>query len=81
MPEPLLHKIFGCWLFWKYRNPANRTCTVCGRHETMYMRIYRNERTDEEYIASQWWELMYPVMCDAGVYDGGEVSDVGSEDQ
>jgi len=36
---PILIKIFGIIGFccdWKYRNPADRTCKRCGRHQNQF---------------------------------------------
>lgn len=35
---------------WEYRNPYNRRCTVCGRHEFMHSR-------DNTFGSPSWWEI------------------------
>jgi hypothetical protein len=34
---------------WKYRNPFDRTCNVCGRHEVAFSWAWDWSRT--------WWEV------------------------
>lgn len=36
--------------FWRYRNPANRTCTFCGKHQIQFARSWDMSRG--------WWEDM-----------------------
>jgi hypothetical protein len=45
---------------WKYRNPYDRTCELCGRHENTQARVFSRD-DGSEYIAAEWWEEMYPL--------------------
>ena len=43
------------WIFfgghsWKYRNPYDRTCQVCGKHEVSHC-------SDIENWSRAWWEI------------------------
>ena len=38
---------------WEYRNPFDRTCSVCGRHEVKYC----NDIKDARDPFSGWWEV------------------------
>lgn len=42
--------------FWVYRNPANRTCEICGKHQEQYVMAYE----DTNWMSSRysWWEDM-----------------------
>ncbi len=53
---------------WKYRNPADRTCEVCGERQTIWAHMFE-DGNGNEYIASQKWEVAYPLapsstLCD-----------------
>lgn len=37
---------------WKYHNPADRTCTICGRHEIQYCADIRD--VFNPFVG--WWE-------------------------
>lgn len=49
MIRNLIRRLSGIRHAWSYRNPYDRTCTVCRRHEVAH--------TDGR---AQWWE----VFCD-----------------
>ena len=43
---------------WSYRNPANRTCLVCGRHEEQMCNSWDFAR--KGLAARSWWEVFNP---------------------
>lgn len=51
----LINKIFGRHILhsWKYRNPANRTCTGCNERQIQYCVDYR----DAFDSTKGWWEI------------------------
>ena len=57
----IIHKIFGCCLFWVYRNPSNRTCSICGKNqmEYGYLDTDTNSITAMMYSRSIGWETQY----------------------
>ncbi len=47
-----LRKLF-IWHRWEYRDPADRTCRVCGKREVQYC----SDIDDFFNTASCWWEV------------------------
>jgi hypothetical protein len=47
---------------WIYRNPADRTCGVCGERHVTWMNVYQDGR-GKEYIHNEWWEVAYPLVA------------------
>lgn len=50
---------------WSYRNPANRTCRKCGRHEQQYIGM-------GQLSPVETWELMFPMPHTPEACDGNE---------
>ena len=46
----VLHKTLGVH-YWKYRNPYDRVCQICDKHQSWYMFTWINKRG--------WWEDMF----------------------
>jgi hypothetical protein len=61
MSAKRIHTITGCWPFWVYRNPYDRTCPICGRRQNVFQNVYRREDDSGDYWAGHGhWEDMYP---------------------
>lgn len=39
--------------FWVYRNPADRRCEVCGKHQQEWISIFEGENP---FVKRGWWE-------------------------
>lgn len=59
--EKLLHSIFGCVFTWIYRNPANRTCSVCGKNQQSVACWFEHDTNNLIAIirAKGHWETFY----------------------
>jgi hypothetical protein len=44
---------------WKYRNPYDRTCELCDRHEQAFTHAWDLWRVYNEWKYT-WWEEIYP---------------------
>ena len=44
---------------WKYRNPSDRTCEICGRRENEM--VFAIEGQNFMYKGKTWWEEVYPL--------------------
>jgi len=49
---------------WKYRNPYDRTCELCDRHEQAFTHAWDLWRVYNEWKYT-WWEEMYPPSTKA----------------
>ena len=51
----LIHRIFGCSLFWKFRNPYSKVCGVCKRRDDEFT---MSEGEAHNWYGSSWWETV-----------------------